>query len=208
MFAVAHHRRMVLIWSGCSLLLSLLHAPICAAFFDFPRSRMNRMLVALVSAVSVAVLVPGVGGWVALARIVFVVASCALIEIDLRARRLPREISYPAAVVSFVLLVVDGPERIGVLLIGAGAPTAFLAFTLWWSRRQLGSGDVRLAPLLGVQLASVSGTAVFAGFLLAFLIAGFVVLILVLFGRANRSTTLPFGPFMVVGTLSALVLQL
>ena len=54
----------------------------------------------------------------------------------------------------------------------------------------------------------MSGAAVFAGFLLAFLIAGFVVLILVLFGRANRSTTLPFGPFMVLGTLSALVLQL
>jgi leader peptidase (prepilin peptidase) / N-methyltransferase len=198
---------MVLVWAGWSLLLGLLHGPMCSAFIDGRRSVASRVFVPLSSAVIVSVLASGVGAWVSAARVVFVLASSALTEIDLRVRRLPREISYPAAVVSFVLLTIDRPDHVGVLLIGAVAPTAFLAFTLWCSRRQLGSGDVRMAPLLGMHLASISGAAILEGFLFAFLIAGLVVLVLIVMGRANRSTTLPFGPFLVAGTLSVMVIH-
>jgi len=64
-----------------------------------------------------------------------------------------------------------------------------------------------MAPLLGIHLASISGVAILEGFLFAFLIAGLVVLVLIVMGRANRSTTLPFGPFLVAGTLSVMVIH-
>jgi len=45
---------------------------------------------------------------------------------------------------------------------------------------------------------------VFYGFTTSFVIAGTSVFALLLFGRASRSSTIPFGPFLAAGTVIVL----
>lgn len=156
------------------------------------------------SVLMVGLLTAGENWPTSVARVVLVAALLILVEVDIVVRRLPREISCPSAIASFVLLSVGRHDRVPAMIVGAVLPTAFLALTLWCSRRQLGGGDVRLAPLLGVHLGSSSLSLVFFGFMTSFVIAGTVVVALVIMGRANRSTTLAFGPFLAVGTVIAL----
>jgi leader peptidase (prepilin peptidase)/N-methyltransferase len=148
--------------------------------------------------------VNGETAWTAAARVLLVTAVMALVEIDILARRLPREISYPTAVISFVLLGVGRPEQVWSMLLGALLPMSVLAVTSWCSRRQLGSGDVRMWPLCGVHLGAESMATVTSGFVSSFVIAGVVVIGLVVSGRAGRSSTIPFGPFLAAGSLLAL----
>lgn len=187
--------------------LSSLHWPVCRCFVDAKRTRLSRRLVVPCSLATVACLAVDQEALVVLSRSILVVSLVALVEIDLLVRRLPREISYPATVISFVVLTFARPERWWPMVLGAVIPTALMAGTSWMSRRQLGSGDVRMAPLLGVHLGFVSSTAVFYGFTSSFLIAGISVFALLLFGRASRSSTIPFGPFLAAGTVIVLAAE-
>lgn len=187
--------------------LSTLHWPACRFFVDAKRTRLSRLLVVPCSLAMVACLAVDQEALVVLSRSILVVSLVALVEIDLLVRRLPREISYPATVISFVVLTFARPERWWPMVLGAVIPTALMAGTSWMSRRQLGSGDVRMAPLLGVHLGFVSSTTVFYGFTSSFLIAGISVFALLLFGRASRSSTIPFGPFLAAGTVIVLAAE-
>ena len=190
-----------------TLALSSLHWPVCRCFVDAKRTRLSRRLVVPCSLATVACLAVDQEALVVLSRSILVVSLVALVEIDLLVRRLPREISYPTTVISFVVLTFARPERWWPMVLGAVIPTALMAGTSWMSRRQLGSGDVRMAPLLGVHLGFVSSTAVFYGFTSSFLIAGISVFALLLFGRASRSSTIPFGPFLAAGTVIVLAAE-
>lgn len=190
-----------------TLALSSLHWPVCRFFVDAKRTRLSRRLVVPCSLATVACLAVDQEALVVLSRSILVVSLVALVEIDLLVRRLPREISYPATVISFVVLTFARPERWWPMVLGAVIPTALMAGTSWMSRRQLGSGDVRMAPLLGVHLGFVSSTAVFYGFTSSFLIAGISVFALLSFGRASRSSTIPFGPFLAAGTVIVLAAE-
>lgn len=196
---------MLLAHLSIAFLLSMLHWPMCRRFVDAGRSTISRLLVTPCSLGLVACLMIDQEPLVIVARSILVASLVALVEIDLLVRRLPREISFPATLISFCLLVTARPDRWWAMALGALIPTALLAATLWLSRRRLGSGDVRLAPLLGVHLGFVSSTAVFYGFTSSFVIAGLTVFALLLVGRASRSTSIPFGPFLAVGTLLVLI---
>lgn len=196
---------MAFVYLSFVVALSMLHWPVCRRFVITDRSMISRVLVLPCSIVLVWCMSFDQDPIVILARAVLVASLAALVEIDLLVRRLPREISYPATVISFVLLTFAWPERWWPMVLGAVIPTALMAGTSWMSRRQLGSGDVRMAPLLGVHLGFVSAGAVFYGFTLSFVIAGVSVFVLLLVGRASRSTSIPFGPFLAVGTLLVLI---
>ena len=109
-------------------------------------------------------------------------ALVALVAIDLRTYRLPREITYTAIAASAPFLVVaavldDEPDRIWQAVLGAGIALAIMGLIRLVSRGGMGDGDVRLAPLLGVVAIAA--------------------------GRAGRTTALPFGPFLAAGTVVA-----
>jgi leader peptidase (prepilin peptidase)/N-methyltransferase len=132
-----------------------------------------------------------------------------LAAIDLGAHRLPDALVMPAAAVSAVVaLVGDAPAAIvgGALLVTAYALLAVLP------RSGLGFGDVKLAGLLGTALALLGSAsrpnwgALAWGTALAFLSGGLVAAVLLVTGRATRSTPLPFGPHMLAGALAAAVL--
>jgi leader peptidase (prepilin peptidase)/N-methyltransferase len=139
---------------------------------------------------------------------VLVAGLLALSWIDLRIKRLPREISYTTLAIGAPLLVVaalvdDEPRRIWTMVLGAVLATMFMWAVHVLSRGGMGDGDVRLSPLLGAYLGWLGLAYVPVGLFLAFLFGSIVGVIGMIVGRADRRTALPFGPFLALGTVVA-----
>ncbi len=139
---------------------------------------------------------------------VLVAGLLALSWIDLRIKRLPREISYTTLAIGAPLLVVaalvdDEPRRIWTMVLGAVLATLFMWAVHVLSRGGMGDGDVRLSPLLGAYLGWLGLAYVPVGLFLAFLAGSIVGVIGMIVGRAGRRTALPFGPFLAIGTVVA-----
>ena len=166
--------------------------------------------IAAVTASSMTYDVDGVLLSVALGSLAAVLV--ALSEIDVKVRRLPREISYPAAVVGVSLLVADAltrdrADRAVMVLAGAAVFTIAMFVLFVIGRGSLGDGDVRIAPLLGSFLGYWSPRLVLSALLAASLVATVVALGFMVVKRTGRGTTLPFGPFLALGTVIALASQ-
>jgi leader peptidase (prepilin peptidase) / N-methyltransferase len=123
--------------------------------------------------------------------------------VDLDTRTLPNKLTLPAAVVAVVLgaLLDPGgePERLLAGLLGGGF---FLVVALAFPKG-MGLGDVKLATVLGLFL----GREVAAALLVALLAGVFVGLVIMRReGVAEgRRTAVPFGPFLAVGAVVALL---
>lgn len=135
-------------------------------------------------------------------------ALVALVWIDLREFRLPREITYTAMALSAPFLVIaalvdDEPEKIWKAAVGAGIALAVMGAIYVASRGGMGDGDVRLAPLLGMHLGYISMAIVPVGLFLGFLLGAVVGVAAMALGSAGRKTALPFGPFLAAGTVLA-----
>ncbi|MFJ3642894.1 prepilin peptidase [Streptomyces sp. NPDC090108] len=144
------------------------------------------------------------------AELVFTSGLLALAACDAEQFLLPRRLVYPTlgltAACLLVAAVVTGQwHRLGVTAAcGAGAFAAFFALHRvrppW-----LGFGDVRLAGLLGTGLGWL-GPWYLVLALLAGSAAGLLVgITLIAAGRATRRTRLPFGLFLAVGAIAALL---
>ncbi|MCU1401199.1 MAG: peptidase family protein [Acidimicrobiales bacterium] len=132
----------------------------------------------------------------------------ALSWIDLRTKRLPRQIIYVTAAIGVPLLCIAAvvrqePRRIWMMLLGAGIALAFMALVYVASRGGMGDGDVRLSPLLGAYLGWLNPGLVAAGLFLGFLAGAVVGVVLIAAGRGGRKTAVPFGPFLALGTVAA-----
>jgi leader peptidase (prepilin peptidase) / N-methyltransferase len=135
-------------------------------------------------------------------------ALVALVWIDLREFRLPREITYTAFVLSLIVIAIaalvdDRPRKIYESLLGAGIALAIMWVIYVASRGGMGDGDVRLAPLLGLHLGYLNPGIVPIGLFLGFLIGAVVGVVMMATSKAGRKTALPFGPFLAVGTVLA-----
>ncbi len=69
----------------------------------------------------------------------------------------------------------------------------------------MGFGDVKLAGVLGLHLGWLGWGQLALGAFLAFFLGGVVGLALIATGRATRKSAIPFGPFMLVGALVAVL---
>ncbi len=132
----------------------------------------------------------------------------ALSWIDLRTKRLPRQIIYVTAVVGVPLLTLAAvvrhePRRIWMMLLGAACALAFMGLVYLLSRGGMGDGDVRLSPLLGAYLGWLNPGLVAVGLFIGFLAGAVVGVAMMAAGRAGRKTAVPFGPFLALGTVIA-----
>ena len=133
----------------------------------------------------------------------------ALAVIDWRTRMLPTRLIAPAYAVTIVAILVawlaDGREladleraALGWLVYGG------MFFLLWFIYpRGLGYGDVRLSGVLGLALGWVGWSELLLGIWNGLLLGGIVGGLLAL---VTRRRDYPFGPFMLVGALSGVVL--
>lgn len=77
----------------------------------------------------------------------------------------------------------------------------FLGFLyLITKKRGMGFGDVKLAIFMGLFLGY---SKIIVAFYVAFVVGAIVGLILIIFKKAKRKTQIPFGPFLILGTLVA-----
>jgi len=173
----------------------------------------GRTVIAATVAVSVALglLAGAAARWSAVlpAYAVLAAVSVVLVVVDVEHHRLPNRVLYPAAVAAAVLLAVAAATRHdwSALLRAVEATGAvyvvFLVLALI-SPRSLGMGDVRLAALLGAYLGFRSWPLVYLGLLAGFVVAAVVAVVLLAARRATRTTALPFGPALILGTLLVL----
>jgi leader peptidase (prepilin peptidase)/N-methyltransferase len=136
----------------------------------------------------------------------------ALSVIDLHTQRLPREVSYTTAAVALPLLAIDAIatdelRRVVMMVLGALIAVAFLGGLRILTRGEgMGDGDVRLAPLLGGLLGWRALPLVGAGMFIAFFLGSVIGLALKGLSKEGRRSAIPFGPFLAIGTVSALFL--
>jgi leader peptidase (prepilin peptidase)/N-methyltransferase len=140
-----------------------------------------------------------------------VAVGVALAAIDLDTHRLPDVLTLPSYPVVGLLLsaaaLADGStERLArAALAGLVLYGAFFVLCIATKGRGMGFGDVKLVGVLGLVLGWLGWREVLVGVFAAFLLGSLVGLGLIAAGRAGRRTRLPFGPFLVAGTLLALL---
>lgn len=134
----------------------------------------------------------------------------ALALIDLDVKRLPNVIVLPSYVVGIVLLAVAaavGGEWSDLLRALLGMTALYgLYFGLALAYPAgMGFGDVKLAGVLGLYLGWLGWGEVVIGGFLGFLFGGVVGGVLMAVRRAGRKSQIPFGPYMLMGALVAIV---
>jgi prepilin signal peptidase PulO-like enzyme (type II secretory pathway) len=117
---------------------------------------------------------------------------------DLRYMILP-DFSTIILVTVAVIGILGRPQESPLqFVLTAIASFGFLYFLyLITKKKGMGFGDVKLAFFMGLFL----GTNVIIAFYIAFIAGALVALILMIFKKANRKTVVPFGPFLILGTL-------
>jgi leader peptidase (prepilin peptidase)/N-methyltransferase len=133
-----------------------------------------------------------------------------LAVIDVRSRRLPDWLTLPAFAGVMALLgagaVADHQyAHFGQAFLGAVALAGFYLALMVIRPGGMGLGDVKLAASAGAALTWASWQALLAGTFLAFVLAAVCGLTLMAMGRATRASQLPFGPFMLIGAIVAII---
>lgn len=147
--------------------------------------------------------------WEVPAYLVLFAGLLALSWIDVERLLLPKMIVYPLTVaVAALLLVPAGVYRAwhSYWVAWAFAGGWFAVFYLMWlaSPKLLGFGDVRLAVVLGLSLGWLGWRYVVLGFFAANLIGAVIGIGLIVAGKADRQTRVPYGVFLALGSSVAL----
>ena len=152
--------------------------------------------------------------------------SCVFIVvifIDKEHQLILNKVTYPAAVVAVLLLAADTIwPQVGLLanlhtmghtalfpvnslvsgLLAGGIFFLFFVIVFLINPRGLGIGDLKLAFLIGLVLGF---PIVFAGMFIGIVLGGVVAVILVLVSKKGRKDVMPYGVFLGVGPIVALL---
>ncbi|WP_208827886.1 prepilin peptidase [Streptomyces ficellus] len=149
---------------------------------------------------------PELAVWLAAAPVAVLLAL-----VDRAVHRLPDRLTLPLAAGTAALLGVAASvpgsagawpsALLGGLALGAGYFGLFLL-----NPSGMGFGDVKLALALGVALGWYGWGVLFLGAFAGFLLGAAYGFGLVALRRATRKSTIPFGPFMIVGALAGVLL--
>ncbi len=151
------------------------------------------------------------GSWALTAYLVLAGGLVVLSLIDLDTFLLPNRIVYPLTIAVTLLFGVAGVLDGGLgdfrraLLCGLVVFAVFLLLHLI-SPRGMGFGDVKFSFVLGVALGWVSPATAFLGIFMGFLLGSVVGIGLIATKIKTRKDHVPFGPFMALGAVSALLI--
>lgn len=129
-----------------------------------------------------------------------------LSAVDFRLRRLPTPVVYWTGGLGALLLVVasagSGDWR-ALVTAGIGGAACFVLFFAIFLAvpKGIGFGDVRLVAVCGLMLGWLGLKVVPLGLLLGFLLATIPAVALVVVGKANRKSQIPFGPYLAAGAI-------
>jgi leader peptidase (prepilin peptidase)/N-methyltransferase len=140
---------------------------------------------------------------------VYVLALVVLFATDLDQRLLPDVITYPLIVLAAIVLVSGqsvfirtGDEALWAVAASILLPAGLFVLSIPFGQGAIGQGDLKLLVSVGLLLgASKLVSAVIAGAILA----GVTVGVLLLFRRISLKSFIPYGPFLIAGTLWAIL---
>ena len=132
--------------------------------------------------------------------------------IDYTTHRLPRGVTFRAAIVGGPLLALaainhDDNGRIGVMFASFIVTLVLFAVLAAISKGGIGGGDVRLAPVLAMFLGWLGSSHVYIGLGSGFIFGGVVAAGMLVTRRASTSTRIAFGPFLCIGAVIAVFVQ-
>ncbi|MFN2556007.1 MAG: A24 family peptidase [Nitriliruptorales bacterium] len=135
--------------------------------------------------------------------------------IDLELRIIPNKLTYRLAPTVLVLLIgaalLDGSwgDLRRAVLVGLALPGGMLllseAFRLMRGQPGMGMGDIKLAVSLGLALGYLGGWEVVIGIYASVIAAVVFAFGLMAAGRAGLASRIPFGPYLALGTLVAVL---
>ncbi|HEU0245357.1 MAG TPA: A24 family peptidase [Candidatus Limnocylindrales bacterium] len=139
---------------------------------------------------------------------VYVVALTLLLATDLDQRLLPNEITLPAIPLAFLVSALGLNPLVppGVLPI-AVVVAILVPGGLWLLARPFGAGAIGQGDLkLLVSVGLLAGPLrMFSGVVYGALLAGVVIIVLLALRRITLKTFIPFGPFLIIGALWAVL---
>ncbi len=169
------------------------------------------VLLELASATVLALLAGRFAGQPVLAAFGFVGAlGVALAAIDIEVQRIPDRLTLPAYPVLTVLLAAAAvaghhdAALVRALLGGLALAGTFLAMALL-RPGQLGGGDIKLAGLAGLALGWLGWHTLVLGAVLGFALCAAAGLVLLAARRITLAGEICFGPFLLGGTMLAML---
>lgn len=144
------------------------------------------------------------------AYLLFTAIAIALAVIDIDLHRLPSAIvlpAYPVLALALILAAVVADDPASLVRAAVGGMALFLFYFLmnFAYPKGMGYGDVRLSGVVGSMLGYLSYSALLVGAFASFLIGGVFGILVIAAGRGSRKSHVPFGPFMLLGVLVAIL---
>ncbi|NKX53259.1 prepilin peptidase [Arthrobacter mobilis] len=149
--------------------------------------------------------------WALLAACLYLLAVGARLSwIDARTHRLPNRIVFPAyavasALLSTAALAAGDLARLWGVAAGGAVLWAFYFLVRFIHPAGMGFGDVKLAGVLGMYLGYLGFGQLLWATLAAFALGGLYGLLLLALRRGTLKSAIPFGPFMVLGAIAAML---
>ena len=138
----------------------------------------------------------------------YVVALVLLLATDLDQRLLPNEITLPAIPIAFVVTLAGlnplvAPSSLPIAIAAAVLiPGVIFALSIPFGAGAFGLGDVKLLVSVGLLAGAYR---LFAAVAYGLVLGGVVILALLIARRIGRKSYVPFGPFLIVGALWAIL---
>lgn len=135
-----------------------------------------------------------------LPALVLLGALVVLSGTDLTHRLLPNVVVFPVTLAGFALSVVANPSYWWVYLVSAAVVGGGLFALALAIPGGMGMGDVKMGAMLGAFLGPYAALAVFIGAVAGAVVSG----VLMVAGKMERRSRIPFGVFMAFGGVVAL----
>jgi prepilin signal peptidase PulO-like enzyme (type II secretory pathway) len=133
----------------------------------------------------------------ALSAVVFCTALVVVSVTDLEYRVVPNRVVLPASAIVLGLNMIREPKL--EWLLAALGVSLFLFLTALVNPQGIGMGDVKLAFLIGAGLGWAAALA-----LVVAVVAAFFPAVVLLIRGSGRKATMPFAPFLALGSVIAL----
>ena len=141
-------------------------------------------------------------GWELVSALVYLGLFIPIFFIDLENGIIPDALVFPGMALALGFSFVLGRPLLRDTLAGGGVGFGLMLLPYLLSRGGMGFGDVKFAGLMGL----VNGFPLVAvGLLFAFVTGGLLASLLLLFRVKGRKDPVPLGPFLVAGSVFALL---
>ena len=141
--------------------------------------------------------------------IVLISVGVPLSIMDIISRRLPNVLTSALFVLSAIIISISGivdhaSSRVISSFIDSLVLSISFLIVSFATRGGMGMGDVKLSAGIGLIAGFYGTQTLFLSTFLSFILGALVGVALLLLRKGNLKTTLPFGPFMIIGQLVAM----